>query len=101
MFGSECVPAGLFTILICFVPETPRYLVMIGQDDKARHILTRINGSQTANDIINDIKNTITVKTEKLFSYGFMCIFVGVMLSVFQQAVGINAVLYYGKKERV
>ena len=32
MFGSEMVPAGLFTFLICFVPETPRYLVMIGQD---------------------------------------------------------------------
>jgi SP family xylose:H+ symportor-like MFS transporter len=35
MFGSEAVPAGLFTLLICFVPETPRYLAMIGQDQKA------------------------------------------------------------------
>ncbi len=46
-------------------------------------------------EIIDEIKNTVTVKTEKFMSYGFMCIFVGVMLSVFQQAVGINAVLYY------
>ena len=98
MFGSEMVPAGLFTFLICFVPETPRYLVMVGQDDKALGILSKINGSEKAREIIHDIKNTVTVKTEKLFSYGFMCIFVGVMLSVFQQAVGINAVLYYAPR---
>ena len=98
MFGSEMVPAGLFTFLICFVPETPRYLVMVGQDDKAFGILSKINGSEKAREIIHDIKNTVTVKTEKLFSYGFMCIFVGVMLSVFQQAVGINAVLYYAPR---
>jgi len=98
MFGSECVPAGLFTLLICFVPETPRYLVMVGQNDKALSILTRINGYQRALETLEDIKNTITVKTEKLFSYGFVCIFVGIMLSVFQQAVGINAVLYYAPR---
>ena len=98
MFGSEMVPAGLFTFLICFVPETPRYLVMIGQDEKAYGVLAKINGSEKAREIIHDIKNTVTVKTEKLFSYGFMCIFVGVRLSVFQQAVGINAVLYYAPR---
>jgi SP family xylose:H+ symportor-like MFS transporter len=98
MFGSEALPAGLFTILICFVPETPRYLVMVGQDDKARGILARINGALAADEIISDIKNTITEKTEKMFSYGFLCIFVGIMLSVFQQTVGINAVLYYAPR---
>ena len=98
MFGSEMVPAGLFTILICFVPETPRYLVMVGQDEKAYGILARINGALEANNILTDIKNTITVKTEKVMSYGFTCLFVGVMLSVFQQAVGINAVLYYAPR---
>lgn len=98
MFGSECVPAGLFTILICFVPETPRYLVLTGQDGKALRILTRINGSEVAQQTLNDIKNTMTEKTEKLFSFGFMCVFVGIMLSVFQQAVGINAVLYYAPR---
>ena len=98
MFGSECVPAGLFTILICFVPETPRYLVLTGQDGKALRILTRINGSEVALQTLNDIKNTMTEKTEKLFSFGFMCVFVGIMLSVFQQTVGINAVLYYAPR---
>ena len=98
MFGSEMVPAGLFAILICFVPEPPRYLVMSGHDDKAREILGRINGFANADSILHDIKNTITVKTERLMTYGFMCIFIGIMLSVFQQAVGINAVLYYAPR---
>ena len=98
MFGSEAVPAGLFALLICFVPETPRYLVMINRDERALDILSRINGSSKAEQILKDIKDTITVKTEKLFTYGWLCIFVGIMLSVFQQAVGINAVLYYAPR---
>ena len=98
MFGSEAVPAGLFALLICFVPETPRYLVSIGQDEKALCILSRINGSGKASQILQDIKDTMTVKTEKLLTYGVMCIFIGIMLSVFQQAVGINAVLYYAPR---
>ena len=98
MFGSEAVPAGLFALLICFVPETPRYLVSIGRDDVAQRILARINGSVKAAQILQDIKDTMVVKTEKLMTYGAMCIFVGIMLSVFQQAVGINAVLYYAPR---
>ncbi len=98
MFGSEAVPAGLFALLICFVPETPRYLVSIGRDDVAERILAKINGSGKAAQILQDIKDTMVVKTEKLFTYGWMCIFVGIMLSVFQQAVGINAVLYYAPR---
>jgi len=98
MFGSEAVPAGLFTILICFVPETPRYLVMAGRDDKALAILQRINGLSVGKEILSEIKNTVTEKTERLFTYGVLCIFVGIMLSVFQQAVGINAVLYYAPR---
>ena len=98
MFGSEAVPAGLFALLICFVPETPRYLVSIGQDRKALGILSKINGASKAAQILQDIKDTMVVKTERLMTYGAMCIFVGIMLSVFQQAVGINAVLYYAPR---
>ena len=98
MFGSEAVPAGLFALLICFVPETPRYLVSVGQDQKALGVLSKINGSAKASQILQEIKDTMTVKTERLMTYGAMCIFVGIMLSVFQQAVGINAVLYYAPR---
>jgi len=98
MFGSEMVPAGLFALLICFVPETPRYLASIGQDEQAEGILAKINGSEKAKTILQEIKDTMTVKTEPLLTYGLLCIFVGIMLSVFQQAVGINAVLYYAPR---
>ena len=98
MFGSEMVPAGLFAVLICLVPETPRYLVMVGKDDKAERVLARINGADEARRVLEDIKNTVTQKTERIFTYGVMCIVVGVMLSVFQQAIGINAVLYYAPR---
>ena len=98
MFGSEMVPAGLFAILICFVPETPRYLASVGQDAKAEGILAKINGADKAKGILKEIKETMTVKTEPLMTYGMLCIFVGIMLSVFQQAVGINAVLYFAPR---
>lgn len=98
MFGSECVPAALFSILVLFIPETPRYLVMAGKEDKALSVLTKINGSSKAQEILHDIKNTMVEKREKLFAFGGLVIFVGIMLSVFQQIVGINAVLYYAPR---
>ncbi|MCR4824477.1 MAG: D-xylose transporter XylE [Bacteroidales bacterium] len=98
MFGSECVPAGLFSLLILLVPETPRYLAMTGQDGKALDVLTRINGRSKAEEILAEIKNTVVEKKEKLLAYGWVVIFVGIMLSVFQQFVGINAVLYYAPR---
>ncbi len=98
MFGSEAFVAGLFTILVCFVPESPRYLTLIGKDAKALAILVRINGQKAGERVLQQIKATVDVKSERLFSFGVMVIFVGVMLSVFQQAVGINAVLYYAPR---
>lgn len=98
MFGSEAVPAGLFAVLISLVPESPRYLVSVGKNERALEILTKINGTDRALFILNAIKETLVQKTEKLLSYGAMCIFIGIMLSVFQQAVGINAVLYYAPR---
>ena len=98
MFGSEAIPAALFTILICLVPESPRYLVMAGKDERALDILSRINGTDKAREILSDIRSTVTVRTERLFTYGWLVIFIGVMLSVFQQVVGINAVLYYAPR---
>ena len=98
MFVSEVVPAGLFALLILCVPETPRYLALVGKDDAALKVLGRINGSQRAATILSEIKATTHEKTEKLFTYGWLVIFIGIMLSVFQQIVGINAVLYFAPR---
>lgn len=98
MFVSEVVPAGLFALLILCVPETPRYLALVGKDDAALKVLGRINGSERAATILSEIKATAHEKTEKLFTYGWLVIFIGIMLSVFQQIVGINAVLYFAPR---
>ena len=82
MFVSEAFPAGLFTLLILLVPESPRHLVILGLDDKALKILTRINGEKQAKVILQDIKETVVERREKLFAYGYMVIFIGCMLSV-------------------
>ena len=98
MFGSEAFPAALFGFLLFFVPKTPRYLVLVHQDEKAYSILEKVNGANKAKEILAEIKATSKEKTEKLFSYGVAVIVIGILLSVFQQAIGINAVLYYAPR---
>lgn len=95
MFFSGVIPAGIFFILLFFVPETPRYLVMKGKEEKALKVLKKISGDASASKILQEIKATTHEKNVPWLSYGFFIIFVGIMLSVFQQFVGINVVLYY------
>lgn len=98
MFGSEAFVAAVFTILVFLVPESPRYLALTGKDSKALSVLTRISGARRAKETLEAIKSTVNVRSERLFSFGVLVIFVGVMLSVFQQIVGINAVLYFAPR---
>ena len=98
MFVSEAVPAGLFALLILLVPETPRYLVLRKQNEKALEILSKINGEGRGRKILLDIIETVKEERESLFSYGVLVIFIGCMLSVFQQIIGINAVLYFAPR---
>ena len=95
MFLSGAIPAALFFFLLFFVPETPRYLVMKGKDDKALKVLKKISGSDNAQAILEEIKGSIHEKNVPWLSFGFFVIFIGILLSVFQQFVGINVVLYY------
>jgi SP family xylose:H+ symportor-like MFS transporter len=95
MFLSGAIPAGIFILLLFFVPETPRFLVLNGQEDKALKVLKKIAGDNQAKIILEEIKGTLHEANAPWLSYGFLIIFVGIMLSVFQQFVGINVVLYY------
>ncbi len=95
MFASEMIPALLFLIFLFFVPETPRYLMLTNKPDKALKVLERVNGIEKAKVVLAEIKETVVEKSGKLFSYGYLIIIIGILLSVFQQFVGINVVLYY------
>ncbi|HMP86403.1 MAG TPA: D-xylose transporter XylE [Lacibacter sp.] len=95
MFFSGAIPAVIFFILLFFVPETPRFLVLKGEDEKALKVLNKLSGKEAAPLILKDIKSTLTETHAPWLSYGGLVIIIGVLLSVFQQFVGINVVLYY------
>ena len=100
MFASEAIPAALFGILLLLVPETPRYLALVHSDEKALSVLSKINGSkEVAQEILNEIKSTVDHSLKaSVFSYGRKVIIIGILLSVFQQFVGINVALYYAPR---
>lgn len=95
MFASEVIPASLFLIMLFFVPDTPRSLVLKSKPEKALDVLIKVNGIEEGKKILADIQNTVVSHSGKLFSFGMTVIVIGVLLSVFQQFVGINVVLYY------
>ncbi|OEK08796.1 D-xylose transporter XylE [Flavivirga aquatica] len=99
MFLSEAIPASIFAILMFFMPETPRYLALQHKDDEALSILARFNGVEKAKEILSDIKKSVDTSSKgKLFSYSKAVIIVGILLSIFQQFVGINVALYYAPR---
>jgi SP family xylose:H+ symportor-like MFS transporter len=96
MFASEIIPASLFLVMLIFVPDTPRSLVLKSKPEKALDVLTKVNGVDKAKEILAEIQNTVkSTRSGRLFSFGIGIIVIGVLLSVFQQFVGINVVLYY------
>jgi SP family xylose:H+ symportor-like MFS transporter len=99
MLVSEAVPAVLFLVLLTFVPDTPRWFVMKGRSDRALAVLERLVGEGEARTTLEEIKNSLVLPTQStgtsLFAFGTLVLVAGIMLSVFQQFVGINAVLYY------
>jgi MFS transporter, SP family, xylose:H+ symportor len=99
MLLSEAVPAVLFLGLLTLVPDTPRWYVMKGRAEKAQIVLARLVGDAGARLTIKEIEESLIVPQHStgvsLFAFGKLVIVAGIMLSVFQQFVGINAVLYY------
>ena len=100
MFASEAIPASLFGLLLLMVPETPRYLALRKREDAALGVLTKVNGSlQRAGEIMDEIKRSLGDQTKaRILTYGKKVIIIGILLSVFQQFVGINVALYYAPR---
>lgn len=102
MFGTETLPALLFFGLLLKVPESPRWLVKQKRIQEGLSILTKINGPKQAKAEVQDIKETIALERGsilQLLQPGLRtALLIGVMLAIFQQITGINAVLYYAPR---
>lgn len=102
MLGMETLPAILFFIIIFFIPESPRWLILKGQDAKATNILKRIYVS--AKDVafqVNETKSVLSSESKSEWSLllqpGILkAVIIGVCIAILGQFMGVNAVLYYG-----
>ena len=96
MFLSGAIPSVAFLLLLFFVPETPRYLMLKGNEPAARAVLAKLTTAEEGEQEITEIRASLAEHhSGRMFSFGMLLIFIGIMLSVFQQFVGINVVLYY------
>jgi MFS transporter, SP family, arabinose:H+ symporter len=101
MLGMEALPAILFFVVLFFIPESPKWLVVKGEEKKASSILEKIYGKEESVKQADNIKNLISSETQTnwkmLFQPGFrLALFIGVALAMLGQLMGVNAVLYYG-----
>ncbi len=100
MFGVETIPACLFSLMMVFVPETPRWLIVNNKDEKGRSVLKAIMNSSELEQTFNDIKAghiTEKVSIKELWGAGIRkALLIGIALSVFGQLTGVNIVVYYG-----
>jgi sugar porter (SP) family MFS transporter len=98
MLGIMVVPAGLFAILVRMIPESPRWLVLNNEIARAIPIMERI-GETNPQKVVDSIKASVTDIREKLFQprYSKPIVF-AVILAMFNQLSGINAIIYYSKR---
>ena len=102
MLGMEALPAILFFLIIFFIPESPRWLIVKGHDEKALNILDHIyNSLIEANNQMKETKSVLTSDSKSDWSFLmkpgiFKAVIIGVCIAILGQFMGVNAVLYYG-----
>ncbi|MCL1651929.1 D-xylose transporter [Elizabethkingia miricola] len=100
MFGSGVIPSLIFILLLLTVPESPRWLASQKKHSEAMAILSQINGNTAAQQELNSINESL--KDEAPFSLASLkgsklkkALITGILLAVFSQFTGINAIMYY------
>ena len=102
MLGMETLPAIMFFIIIFFIPESPRWLILKGKEEKATDILERIyTSSKEALFQLTETKSVLSSESKSewklLLQPGIRkAVIIGVCIAVLGQFMGVNAVLYYG-----
>ncbi|KQN38961.1 MFS transporter [Pedobacter sp. Leaf41] len=101
MFGLGVVPSVLFLLGVIWLPESPRWLIVSGQAEKAKAILNKIGTPQYVESTMHDIQRSNAENPGKQ-SYAAVfakavrpAVLVGITLAVFQQLCGINVVFNY------
>jgi len=103
MLGSVTLPAAVFAVLLLFLPESPRWLLLQNRDAEARKILDRLATPPQIEEILRehaaDVHAQATRGTVALWSaHIFPILLTACVLGILQQAVGINVIIYYGTK---
>jgi SP family arabinose:H+ symporter-like MFS transporter len=102
MLGLGVIPSFLFFTGLCFVPESPRWLIQKGKEAQALGVMSKITDVSTAQKEFAVIKNTKYTEVgtyKELFAPGLRKpLLIGLLLPLFSQFSGINAVIYYGPR---
>lgn len=104
MLGAETLPALLFFIVIFFIPESPRWLMVRNKKSQAAQIFSRIFTNQE--EVIyqmNETEKVLQLQANEssdwkvLMQPGFRkAVLIGCAIAILGQFMGVNAVLYYG-----
>lgn len=100
MFGLGVIPSALFLLGVIFLPESPRWLLTKGKDEKAAGILHKIGSDAFVAATLQDVAKTGDSQKETSYKAVFAkavrpAVLVGITLAVFQQLCGINVVFNY------
>ncbi|SEP38200.1 sugar porter family MFS transporter [Mucilaginibacter sp. OK283] len=102
MLGLGTAPALLFFVGLCFVPESPRWLIQQGKNDEGIAILAKITNMASAQKdalLIQNTKSQEKGSYKEVFSPAMRKpLLIGLLLPLFSQFSGINAVIYYGPR---